>query len=308
MIVAMSDSPVSIRPVRDDDDLDDLHVGDHGWAGGAFARKMLKASGDDAIAFHVAELDGRLVGYGDGVVQVTDNPTHSGFIGIWVRPDSRGRGVGSALLDKLLGAATDRGARRLTSHVDADDTESQRWLASRGATTGGTHLESTLQLTEELPLLPPPSGVIVGVLPDGSDEALWRSAYDAHVRLMRDTPDSETNPTPIPYPIYRALLAEGWQLCLATTGDGAVVGLTCVFPKNVAERWVNTMLTAVNREWRGRGLATALKTAHAIALRDAGWRAIITQNMEGNDHILAANKRLGFVPSHASLDVIYDLP
>ncbi len=125
---------------------------------------------------------------------------------------------------------------------------------------------------------------------------------------MRDTPDAETNPSQIPYEMYRILIGQPWQLCLATAENGEIVGLTCVFPKNEKERTVNTMLTAVNREWRGKGLATALKTAHAIKLRDAGWRAIVTQNMEGNDHILAANRRLGFQPSNAMLDAIYDFP
>jgi GNAT superfamily N-acetyltransferase len=303
----MSESPITVRPIRDDDDLDGLHEGDHEWAGAELARNLQATGGDGSLAFEVAEQDGRLVGYLDGFLPPDDNPTRSGFAGIWVRPDARGRGIGSALWDVLLPIARARGARRLTAHVDVDDTSSQRFIAARGATTGGTHLESTLKLTDDLPLVPPPAGVSVDSLAAGEDESVWHAAHEAHVRLMRDTPDAKTNPSPMPYEIYRALLPEGWQLCLARTDDGEVVGLTCVFPKNQKERYVNTMLTAVNREWRGKGLAVALKTAHAIKLRDAGWRAIITQNMEGNDHILAANKRLGFEPSNAMLDVIYDV-
>jgi mycothiol synthase len=112
----------------------------------------------------------------------------------------------------------------------------------------------------------------------------------------------------MPYEIFRTLLAGPWQVAVAKSNDGEIVGLTSVFVKNEGDRSVNTMLTAVNRDWRGKGLATALKVAHAVKLRDAGWRLIITQNMEGNDHILAANKRLGFTPSSATLDAIYDFP
>jgi GNAT superfamily N-acetyltransferase len=304
----MSNSKLTVRPIRDDDDLDDLHQGDDEWAGAALARNMQANAGGAMLAFHVAEEDGRLVGYADSFLPIDDNPTHVGFAGIWVRPDARRRGVGATLLDVVLPLARDRGARRLTARVDSEDEESLRWLRARGVVTGGTHLESKLALTGDLPLIPPPAGVTVAVLSDDADDSAWHAAHDANVRLMRDTPDAKTNPSPMPYEIYRTLLAEPWQLCLAKTDDGAIVGLTCVFPKNEKERFVNTMLTGVNREWRGKGLATALKTAHAIALRDAGWRAIVTQNMEGNDHILAANKRLGFQPSKAMLDAIYDLP
>ncbi len=306
----MTDSSLSIRAIRDDDDLDDLQEGNVEWSGAGFARKMTAAAAaeDAVLAFHVAEQDGRLLGYLDGFLTGEDNPTHAGFGGVWVRPDARGHGVGSALLDALLSTAVQHGAQRLTSRVDSQDHASLRWLKARGGTTGGIHLESKLELGDDLPLFPPPSGVTVETVDADAEESEWQAAYDAHVRLMGDTPDAETNPAPIPYRVYRTLLADGWQLCLAKTDDGAIVGLTCVFPKNEKLRSVNTMLTAVNREWRGQGLATALKTAHAVRLRDAGWRTIVTQNMEGNDHILAANKRLGFQPSKAMLDAIYDFP
>jgi GNAT superfamily N-acetyltransferase len=304
----MADSTLSIRAIRDDDDLDDLHDGDHEWAGAELARRMQETGGDAMFVFHVAEREGRLVGYLDGFLPTDDNPGQIGFATIWVRPDARRQGVGSAMLDALVPIALERGARQLTAHVDADDESSQHWLKGKGATTGRTHLESMLELTGALPLFPPPEGVSVSVLPADASEAEWHAAHEAHMRLMRDTPDSKTNPSPIPYDVFRALLTDPWQVCVAKTDDGAVVGLTSVFPKSEKDRFVNTMLTGVDRDWRGKGLATALKTAHAINLRDGGWRAIITQNMEGNDHILAANNRLGFQPSNAMLDVIYEVP
>jgi GNAT superfamily N-acetyltransferase len=304
----MTESTISIRPIRDDDDLDALNDGNHEWAGAELPRRMKETGGDAMFAFHVAEHDGMVVGYLDGFLPKDDNPTRIGFASVWVRPDSRRQGVGSAILDALESLGREHGARQLTTHVDVDDDSSQHWLKRKGASTGGIHLESTLELTDDLPLIPPPNGVSVVVLPLDADDADWHAAHEAHVRLMGDTPDAKLNPSPIPYDVYRALLPDPWQVCVAKTDDGAVVGVTCVFPKSEKDRFVNTMLTGVDRRWRGKGLATALKTAHAISLRDAGWRAIITQNMEGNDHILAANKRLGFQPSNSMFDVIYDIP
>jgi GNAT superfamily N-acetyltransferase len=307
-MATVPDPTLDIRPVRDDDDLDDLRDGDDTWAGAELARRFAVNGGDAQYAFHVAEQDGRLVGYLDAFLDSDDNPTATGFAKVWVRPGARGHGVGTALWQYLLPLATERGARRLLTTIDAADAASLHWLEARGGTTGGTHLESRLELGEDLPLIPPPAGVSVDTLPDDAGEPEWRAAYDAHVRLMQDTPDAETNPSPMPFPIFRTLMAHPWQVCLGTTEDGAIVGLTSVFAKNQVKREVNTMLTAVNREWRNQGMATALKTAHALKLRDAGWRAVITQNMEGNDHILAANARLGFQPSATRYDAIYDVP
>jgi hypothetical protein len=57
---------------------------------------------------------------------------------------------------------------------------------------------------------------------------------------------------------------------------------------------LNTWFTGVDPSHRGLGLATALKVSQALALRDAGWTSILTQNMEGNDAILASNRAIGF--------------
>jgi GNAT superfamily N-acetyltransferase len=305
----MANAPFTIRPIRDEDDLDELNAGNPEWLGADLTRGMVGSAGGGIFAFHVAEQEGRLVGYALGFLSLDDNPTRTGRAFVWVPPAARGRGVGTALWEFLLEAAIPRAPHRLTSRVEASDHASRRWVEARGAITQGLHLESALDLEGDLPVVSPPPGVSIRPLTEGAGEPEWHAAYDAAVRLGMDTPDAETNPEAMPpYPIFRQMVSEPWQMCVATTPDGQIVGLTSVFTINETERIVNTMLTGVNREWRGKGLATALKAEHAIQLRDAGWRTIVTQNMEGNDHILAANKRLGFQPSKAAVDAIYDFP
>jgi hypothetical protein len=159
----------------------------------------------------------------------------------------------------LLGLAIPRSPRRLTSRVEASDHASRRWVEARGATIEGLHLESNLDLGGDLPVVSPPPGVSVDLLGEDADEPEWQAAYEAAVRLGMDAPDAETNPEAMPpYPIFRTMVSEPWQMCVATTPDGQIVGLTSVFTINETERIVNTMLTGVNREWRGKGLATAL--------------------------------------------------
>jgi RimJ/RimL family protein N-acetyltransferase len=109
----------------------------------------------------------------------------------------------------------------------------------------------------------------------------------------------------MPYAVIRAIISEPWQVMGAWSGD-TLVGLTAIAVRDPARGRLNTWFTGVEREHRGNGLATALKTAQAFAVREAGWRTIVTQNLEGNDAILAANERLGFQRGAGLRDVVYD--
>jgi GNAT superfamily N-acetyltransferase len=124
-------------------------------------------------------------------------------------------------------------------------------------------------------------------------------------RLVRDAPDNADGSEDMAYDALRSVLAEPWQVFGAWAGD-RLVGLTCVIVRDPAAGVLNTMLTAVDRDRRGLGLATALKASHALALRDAGWSRVVTQNMEGNVAILACNRTLGFVPVLSKRDLAFD--
>jgi GNAT superfamily N-acetyltransferase len=67
-------------------------------------------------------------------------------------------------------------------------------------------------------------------------------------------------------------------------------------------------LTTVRRDWRGRGLARALKeTAIAWASRH-GIREIYTWTQTGNENMRAVNERLGYVTRDFSINVRRKLP
>ncbi len=56
-------------------------------------------------------------------------------------------------------------------------------------------------------------------------------------------------------------------------------------------------LTATRRDWRRRGVATALKRAEIAAAKDAGFRRLVTESEERNQPMRRLNEQLGFVPS-----------
>ena len=146
--------------------------------------------------------------------------------------------------------------------------------------------------------------VEVGAVAD-ADEVAWRAFGETFDRLMRDAPDVAEGAEDMPYLVMRAVIAQPWQVMGAWEGE-RLVGLTAIAVRDPARGRLNTWFTGVDRDYRGRGLATALKTAQAFAVRDAGWRTIVTQNMEGNDAILSANDRLGFKRGVGLRDVAFD--
>jgi GNAT superfamily N-acetyltransferase len=99
---------------------------------------------------------------------------------------------------------------------------------------------------------------------------------------------------------------EPWQVMGAWV-DGRMVGVTAALVQNRATCTMGIMITGVDADQRGRGIAGALKRTHAITLRDRGWRRIQTLNLEGNDAILATNRSAGFRPAERRQDWTYDV-
>jgi len=75
----------------------------------------------------------------------------------------------------------------------------------------------------------------------------------------------------MPYDVLRAVMKEPWQV-MGAWRDVRMVGFTALAVRDEANRSLNTWMTGVDREIRGPGLATALKTSQAPAVRDVGWR------------------------------------
>ena len=81
-------------------------------------------------------------------------------------------------------------------------------------------------------------------------------------------------------------------LCFIALVKGRVVGFASldVFPDDVFG------LTAVSRDWRGRGVGTALKRSQIAAARERGFRRLLTESQQGNEPMRRLNEKLGFRP------------
>lgn len=304
---------VVVRVARDDEDLDAMNVGNSSWMGGAMMRELFAASGDAPNAALIAEIDGEPVGYGHFVAMgVFDG--HRAPATIFVPPSQRGRGAGNALWAAVLEGCTPDRVRGVMLSLDADDMHSRDIALAHGLRLGGLHIESELDLAamdlaDMEQRATSPSGLTVRPLAPDTDEETWHDFAALHERISNDTPDRAAGSEPASYAVIRAFLAEPWQVMGAWDGL-ELVGFTAVSIRDARPeaRVLNTHLTGVLPDFRGRGIATALKAAHAVALHRAGWRRIRTQNMDGNIPILAANETLGFRRARGLQDLIYDHP
>jgi GNAT superfamily N-acetyltransferase len=304
-------SDVVVRQADDLDDLDELNVGNPAWSSAALVRQLLTSvAGEGApCGALVAEIGGEPVGYaGYFAIPVLDG--RRAPVGLYVHPAYRRRGVGSALWAAVTQACTSDHVRGIMTSADADDTTSVDIALAHGCRLGALHIESELDLVEleERALrgfAATPDGLSLAPLPRDADEPMWRDLAAVYDRLEADTPDVAAGFEPTPYPILRTFLAEPWQVMAAWKGRD-IVGFTSVAVRDAAARTLNTNMTGVLADYRGKGIATALKAAHALALRQAGWLAITTQNMDTNAPILAANRTLGFTPRFRIRDLTFD--
>jgi GNAT superfamily N-acetyltransferase len=287
---------ITVRTATDDDDLDALNAGSVSWPGAALIRS-LNAASDVPTAMLVGELDGVPAGYAGAVGHGVANGRR-GIGQVYVLANHRRQGLGTALWQAVLEVVTPQLVVGISAQVDEADTVSRDVVLAHGFVPGGLHHHSELDLgsidgLRELASAPRAEGVTLRQLPDDADEGTWRAFATTYQRLFRDAPDFAEGHEEMPYPVLRAVLAEPWQVMGAWRGD-ELVGLTAIVERDPSRGRLNTWFTGVAPDHRGLGLATALKAAQAFALRDAGWRAIVTQNLAGNDAILAANRRLGF--------------
>lgn len=180
--------------------------------------------------------------------------------------------------------------------VREDDPQAQRLLA-QGWTVGARSWGARLDLGGEpvevlraryLRLAQVPAGYQVRALTERDVPAL--------VRLDALTlPDYPATPATTPQALTgeeaRRRLAAGWLLVGAFAGDH-LVAVSMTFPHG--ERW-EVDRTAVLREHRRRGLATAVKAWSVVALLERGVRRLGTGGAASNAGSLAVNRALGFV-------------
>ena len=230
---------------------------------------------------------------GAATVARSGRPGHQ-YTMVRVVPEHRRRGAGSAMLEAARDHAGRIGLERIWGRIDATDMGSLGFAERHGLVESGREWISALDLTDAPAPVPPPPGVTVVSLADRPD--LIRAAYDVHSQCLPDMP----SPTPMrPEPFHnwvsRTLEGPGAlpAAAMVALADDAVIGQSALSLEG-DEGTAEHLLTCVRRDWRGRGVAAALKSAQIAWARQAGIERLVASNDAPNAAMLAVNRRLGY--------------
>ncbi len=237
------------------------------------------------------------------VARAGEEPVACAFVESWtetaagdiaVVPAARRRGVGSAMLAEISRRARGFGKDSIQGEVKESDAESRAFLERRGFVQVGAEKAVVLELNgTEPPEVAPPSGVRIASRVEEPDRL--QEMYAVGVQADEDIPGSagvqtfeEWRAHEIDKPSRRP------ELCFLALAGDEVVGYAAL---HVFGDEAFHGLTATRRDWRRRGVASALKRAEIAAAGQAGFRRLVTESEERNEPMRRLNEKLGFVPA-----------
>jgi GNAT superfamily N-acetyltransferase len=220
-----------------------------------------------------------------------------------VLPEHRRRGVGTALLQRLASHAESCGYDEVGSMVD--DPGSLAFAQRFGFSEIGRQVEQVRAVGPDEPWPSVPGGIEVVTVAERPD-LLPRLYHELALPAFED----------MPTPRKVEITLEQWEAewlnrpeatFVALAGDETVGMAGLNHDADQPDRAENT-LTAVRRDWRGRGLAQMLKETATAWASAHGIREIYTWTQTGNENMRAVNERLGFVTRATSISVRRKLP
>jgi mycothiol synthase len=247
----------------------------------------------------LAEVDGELVGSG-----LADKSSLAGVAVVAPRvlPAFRRRGFGGELLRVLAEHCLTLGRPQVGA--DADDPGSVAFAEAFGFEEVDRQVEQVRTIGDE-PMPQLPVGLTVVSLAERP--GLWARAFET---LGRQAVAAFAVDRPI------ELTAEAWErewkgepaaTFLALAGEEIVGTAGLTLDPDQPHRAEHT-LTAVDRDWRGRGVAAALKrlTLHYAATH--GLTEVYTWTQRGNENMRRLNEHLGYEYRTVCVKVRRELP
>ena len=247
----------------------------------------------------VAELDGRVVGCGAAGLSTLAGLA---FVNPRVLPEARGRGVGQTLAGPLVAHARSLGVDGIVSYVNAADARSIAFARAFGLEEVDYQLEQFRAIGDEpRPLLP--DGIeIVQAAPD-----LVRAAYDAVGREGYDDMALVRRPH-MPLDEWLRMEASRPDGSFVALHEGEIVGYAGMWEHANGTATGEHGLTAVRRDYRRRGIATALKRTQLHWAATNGVHELVTWTQRGNEPMQGLNRKLGYVDRMRELTFQGPLP
>ena len=244
---------------------------------------------------------GAAVGYGMSAVfpGMSDEPFLWSDAG--VVPDRRSNGIGEQLLRRVSERGRDLGKQGLQLEVKEDDQHSIRFVERRGFQEVEREHEVALDLTAlaEPPPIDPPPGV--RIVPYTEQPDLEHEMYRVDREASNDIPGLAATLDQT-FEEWRIFAIErpsrDLELTFLAVADGRVVGVA--YLETYGDRCIHN-LTGVVREWRGRGVASAMKRAQIAGAHARGVKRLVTESQHENLPMRKLNEKLGYRPTVANI-------
>jgi GNAT superfamily N-acetyltransferase len=230
----------------------------------------------------------------------------------------RKRRVGSQLLETMQAALQTTPAATLQARALDDSAESLQFLDRRGFREIHRMVELQLKLSDanfspfaRLPARLAAQGVQFNTWRLTSmDTQFWERLTDLQ-RAAADgwpDPDPDGEITRASEDQVRRMFAY-WQTApdafWLAQADGLYIGYSALGPDNRVPEAIGAGPTAVRPEYRGRGIATALKTLCLNYARAQGWRFAVTRS--ANPAMIRVNEKFGFERGRSEVRLVKKL-
>jgi mycothiol synthase len=218
----------------------------------------------------------------------------------------RSRGIGEQLLRRISTRGRKLDKQGLQLEVKANAEHSIRFVEKRGFYEIEREYEVELHLTALAapPAVDPPPGIEIVSYTERPD--LERQMYEVDREASADIPGlaSEIDQT---FEEWRTFAVErpsrDLELTILALADTRVVGVA--YLENYGDRCFHN-LTGVVRDWRGRGIASAMKRAQIAGAHARGVKRLVTGSQHENLPMRRLNERLGYRPTIAN--IVYQGP
>jgi RimJ/RimL family protein N-acetyltransferase len=271
----------------------------------------------DQIRITTLALDenNQAIGYWDVNREAWMKPGHF-YIKVIVAPHRREQGLGTQMYEDALRIVHEHRATRLESYVRENDPASFGFAEKHGFKIEHHTFESTLDLAvfdehrfdDLLARLQADGFRFFSLAEAGLTEENKHKLYDVNRESGLDNPgNDEIFPD---YPSFsKDVFEASWfradtQILASLAEQWVGLSAIGIYPE---DNHAYNAFTGVLREFRGRGLAQALKLQTILLAKKKGMRYIRTNNDSQNAPMLAINRKLGYQPELGVYKIICTL-
>ena len=257
----------------------------------------------------VAERDGKVVGWGQVYQMPWQFHPEKFRMNLDVHPEFQRHGIGSALYERLVGIVRGQKGTRLRTDTQESRASALEFLRKRGFEEIQRYWESRLDVNAfdfaPFSAAEPRAvaeGITITTLADelaghGPEETMLQAIYDMEIAAFLDVPFPDPA-TPFPFDEWKKWVLESPNrlddaFFLAKDGS-RYVGVSNMHKNPEHPGVIFQGFTGVIREYRGKGVAMALKLQTVRYAREHGYREIRTGNNTRNRPMLRINEAMGF--------------